>query len=164
MTPMTRISRRGLLRGASATAATLAAVQAGFPHGAFAQGTGPETTKARLGYIPLTDAAPLIVAKEQSLFAKYGLPDVEVVMQPSWPGTQDNLIKGGEAGGIDGAHILTPMPYMMHIGKAGPNVPAIPMAILGRINTNGQAINLSNGFKALGTKLDSSVARPCGRI
>ncbi|MEB3119357.1 MAG: ABC transporter substrate-binding protein, partial [Limnothrix sp.] len=36
----------------------------------------PEVTKAKLGFIALTDAAPLIIAKEKGLFAKYGMPDV----------------------------------------------------------------------------------------
>ncbi len=155
MTAQNTLSRRRLIGG---TAATLASVRAAFPYGAHAQGAGPETTKARLGYIPLTDAAPLIIAKEQSLFAKYGMPDVEVLMQPSWPATRDNLIKGGEAGGTDGAHILTPMPYMMSAGKAGANIPAFPMLILARISTNGQAISMSNAMKPIGTKLDAKVA------
>ena len=64
--------------------------------------------KATLGYIALTDAAPLIIAKEKGFFAKYGMPDVEVSKQASWGATRDNLVLGSERGGIDGAHILTP--------------------------------------------------------
>ncbi|MCA0450813.1 MAG: bicarbonate-binding protein, partial [Proteobacteria bacterium] len=57
---MTRkLGRRSLLKGASATAALFAAARASFPAGAFAQGAGPETKKAVLGYIALTDSAPL---------------------------------------------------------------------------------------------------------
>ena len=70
-----------------------------------------------MGYIALTDAAPLIVAKEKGLFAKYGMPDVEVLKQASWGGTRDNIVLGGGSGGIDGAHILTPLPYLLHTGK-----------------------------------------------
>ena len=40
-------------------------------------------TKALLGFIALTDAAPLFVAKEKGIFAKYGMPDVEVQKQAS---------------------------------------------------------------------------------
>ena len=51
-----------------------------FPFGAHvAQAAGPEVTKAILGYIALMDASPLVIAKEKGLFAKHGLPDVEVV-------------------------------------------------------------------------------------
>ena len=45
--------------------------------------------KATLGYIALTDSAALIVAKEKGLFAKYGMPDVEVAKQASWGATRD---------------------------------------------------------------------------
>ena len=75
--------RRKLLK-TTGTVALLAAVKAAFPFGAHAQAAGPETTKATLGYIALTDAAPLIIAKEKGLFAKHGMPDVEVVKQASW--------------------------------------------------------------------------------
>ena len=68
---------------------------------------------AKLGFIALTDAAPLFVAKEKGFFAKYGMPDVEVLKQASWGATRDNLVLGGEGNGIDGAHILTPMPYLI---------------------------------------------------
>jgi hypothetical protein len=53
------ISRRDLMRQASATAATAAlmsAVKAAFPGGVFAQGAGPEVKKATLGFIALTDS------------------------------------------------------------------------------------------------------------
>ena len=77
----------------------------------------PETTKAKLGFIALTDSAPLIIAKEKGLFEKYGMKDVEVLKQASWGTTRDNIVLGSEAGGIDGAHILTPMPYLISEGK-----------------------------------------------
>ena len=150
------LSRRGLLRGASATAALLAAVRTAFPSGAFAQAPGPETTKANLGYIALTDSAPLIVAKEKGLFAKHGLPDVEVLKQASWGGTRDNLVLGGAAGGIDGAHILTPMPYLIHTGKVVQNSQPVPMAILARLSINGQGISVAKSLMPAGAKLDSS--------
>ena len=70
-----------------------------------------------LGFIALTDASPLFVAKEKGIFAKYGMPDVEVQKQASWGTTRDNLVLGSEGNGIDGAHILTPMPYLISAGK-----------------------------------------------
>ena len=56
-------SRRRFLQ-LSGAAALLAAAKATLPSGAFAQGAGPEVKGTRLGYIALTDAAPLIIAKE----------------------------------------------------------------------------------------------------
>ena len=108
-----RVNRRTLLKTTGATA-LMAAAKTAFPFGAHvAQAAGPETTKANLGFIALTDAAPLFVAKEKGIFKKYGMPDVEVVKQASWGATRDNLVLGSEGNGIDGAHILTPMPYLI---------------------------------------------------
>ena len=141
----------------AATAALLAAARAAAPRGAFAQApTTPEVRKANLGYIALTDASPLIVAKEKGFFAKHGMPDVEVSKQASWGATRDNLVLGGGAGGIDGAHILTPMPYLMHAGRITQNSQPVPMAILARLNTNGQAISVAAKHQATGAKLDAS--------
>ncbi|MGL5131967.1 MAG: ABC transporter substrate-binding protein, partial [Planktothrix sp.] len=47
----------------------------------------PEIATATLGFIALTDSAPLIIALEKGLFAKYGMSDVKVVKQASWPVT-----------------------------------------------------------------------------
>jgi len=152
---MTHPTRRAVLR----TASLLAAARLALPHGARAA-TGPETSKATLGYIALTDSAPLIIAKERGLFAKYGMADVEVTKQASWGGTRDNLVLGGGAGGIDGAHILTPLPYLMQTGKVVQNGQSVPMSILARLNTNGQAISVSKALMSAGAKLDSAPLRP----
>jgi nitrate/nitrite transport system substrate-binding protein len=152
----TKPSRRDVMRGATATAALLAAAGAALPGGAFAQGAGPETKTAKLGYIALTDAAPLIVAKEKGFFAKYGMPDVEVLKQASWGATRDNLVLGGEANGIDGAHILSPLPYLMTAGKVTQNSMPAPMVILARLNLDAQAISVASEHKEL--KLGTSAA------
>src|SRR5580692_8613033 len=100
-------SRRTFLKASAATSTLLSAVHAVFPFGAYvAEAAGPVITKANLGFIALTDAAPLFVAKEKGIFAKYGMPDVEVQKQASWGATRDNLVLVGEGNGIDGAHIL----------------------------------------------------------
>ncbi|MBL6454099.1 ABC transporter substrate-binding protein [Belnapia sp. T6] len=144
----------------AATAALLAAARATTPRGAFAQGaTTPEVKKAVLGYIALTDAAPLIIAKERGLFAKYGMPEVEVSKQASWGATRDNLVLGGERGGIDGAHILTPLPYLMTAGKVTQNGQPVPMVITARLNTNGQALSVGEKHKALKPTIDSSALK-----
>ncbi|WP_421736422.1 CmpA/NrtA family ABC transporter substrate-binding protein [Caulobacter sp.] len=149
------LTRRNALLGA---AATVAAVKAAFPAGAHAAGMGPEVAKARLGFIALTDSAPLIIAKERGLFAKHGLPDLEVVKQASWAATRDNLVLGSERGGIDGAHILSPMPYLMSTGAITGGAPT-PMYILARLNTNGQGISVGNDLKAVKVGLNSAGAK-----
>jgi nitrate/nitrite transport system substrate-binding protein len=112
-----------------------------------------ETTKAKLGFIPLTDAAPVIIAKEKGFFAKYGMTDVEVIKQKSWPVTRDNLKIGSSGDGIDGAHILSPMPYLLTLNDK------VPMYILARLNTNGQAISVANKLKDFKVGLQSKALK-----
>ena len=115
---------------------------------ATSSGDGPEVSGATLGFIALTDASPLIIAKEKGFFEKHGMPDVKVVKQTSWAGTRDNLELGSDRGGIDGAHILTPMPYLLTTGSITKSQKPLPMYILARLNVNGQGLSLSNEFLA----------------
>jgi nitrate/nitrite transport system substrate-binding protein len=143
-----KISRRQVLKTAAVSAAA-AGLSALLPKPLFAATATPETTKAILGFIALTDSAPLIVAREKGLFAKYGMPDVEVVKQASWGTTRDNLVLGSAGNGIDGAHILTPMPYLMSTGKITQNNVPTPMYILARLNLDGQGISIGAEYASL---------------
>ena len=86
-------SRRALMHGGASLFVGLAP----FSRGVFAQSAGPETANIKLGYIALTDAAPLIVAKEKGLFDKQGLTGVDILKQASWGALRDNLVLGGAA-------------------------------------------------------------------
>jgi nitrate/nitrite transport system substrate-binding protein len=154
---MSNLSRRKFLITAGATTATAVLINAcggsktsepsaSSPSTAASPGAAdaPEVTTAKLGFIALTDCAPLIIAKEKGFFEKYGMKDVEVKKQTSWATTRDNLELGSDKGGIDGAHILSPMPYLMTVGKITKS--PIPMYILARLNTDGQGISLSNEY------------------
>jgi nitrate/nitrite transport system substrate-binding protein len=168
---MSQVSRRRFLwtAGATASAAILAnACTSTAPETPAASGSAapgspapaaaaitPEVTTAKLGFIALTDSAPLIIAKEKGIFAKYGMPDVEVTKQASWGATRDNLVLGSSGGGIDGAHILTPIPYLMETGKVTDGKP-VPMYILARLNLNGQGIVLANAYKDLNVSKDAA--------
>ncbi|MBC8131149.1 MAG: ABC transporter substrate-binding protein [Rhizobiaceae bacterium] len=154
--------RRTFLKTSAATigtAALFSAIGASFPGGVFAQGAGPETTKAVLGFIALTDSAPLIIAKEKGYFEKHGMPDVEVVKQSSWGTTRDNLVLGSAGSGIDGAHILTPIPYLISAGKVTQNNQPLPMVILTRLNLDAQGISVGKAHAELNVGLDSSVLK-----
>jgi nitrate/nitrite transport system substrate-binding protein len=151
------LSRRSFLRQTAGTAALLAAAKASFIGGAHvAEAAGPEVTKAVLGYIALIDASALVIAKEKGLFAKHGMPDVDVAKQASWGATRDNLVLGSESNGIDGAHILTPMPYLISTGKVTQNNVPTPMYLLARLNLDAQAISVANEYKDLKVTTDAS--------
>ena len=149
------VSRRTILK-TTATAALVTAVRTAFPSGAFAAAAEPEVKGAKIGFIALTDAAPLIIAAEKGLFAKHGMPDVEVLKQASWGATRDNLVLGGASNGIDGAHILTPMPYLMHTGKVTQNNVPVPMALIARLNLDSQGISVAKEYAETGVQLDAS--------
>jgi nitrate/nitrite transport system substrate-binding protein len=144
-----------------------------------ASGGDTEVKSAILGFIALTDAAPVIIAKEKGLFAKHGMPDVKVMKQTSWAVTRDNLELGGERGGIDGAHILSPMPLLLAAGKITKSKQPLPMYTLARLNTQGQGISaskdlldekltinnkegLAKATNSLGRKLKAAVTFPGG--
>jgi len=152
-----KVGRRALVKAAAIGGAT-AAVGASFgAMPAMAAGTKPEVTGATLGFIALTDAAPLIIAKELGLFAKYGMPDVNVVKQASWAATRDNIVLGSGAGGIDGAHILSPMPYFLTLGTIGK---ATPMHILARLNVNGQGITVEKEYLSAHADINAGRMKP----
>ena len=156
-TKKTAISRRTLLKAGAGTAALFGALQTKFPGGVhIAEAAGPEVKKAILGYIALIDASPLAIAKEKGFFAKHGMPDVEVSKQASWGATRDNLVLGSEKNGIDGAHILTPMPYLISTGKVTQNNVPTPMYLMARLNLDAQAISVAQEYKDLKVTTDAS--------
>jgi len=145
------LTRRFVLRTAAFSAATVLLA----PLVAQAGPGKPETTNVELGFIALTDAAPLIIAKEKGFFDKQGMPGVKLMKQTSWAVTRDNLELGGEKGGIDGAHILSPMPYLLTTGAISKSRQPVPMVLLARLNTQGQAISSSKEFLAEKFKVKS---------
>ena len=62
---------------------------------------GIERSNLKLGFIKLTDIAPLVVAKEKGFFAEEGL-NVTLEPQANWK----VLLDGVTAGDLDGAHML----------------------------------------------------------
>jgi nitrate/nitrite transport system ATP-binding protein len=99
-----------------------------------------EKTTLSLGYVPTTDAAPLIVAQEKGLFAKYGLQNVQLVPHTSWQAIADGVANQT----LDAAQMLTGMPLAMRLGVGGkPRLPMMTSLVLAR---NGNAITLGKQF------------------
>ena len=98
----------------------------------------------------------LVIAKEKGHFAKHGMPDVEVAKQASWGATRDNVVLGSEKNGIDGAHILSPMPYLISTGKVTQNNVPTPMYLVARLNLEAQAVSVANEYKDLKVTTDAS--------
>lgn len=161
---MRKIHRRKFIASASAAvlAHTLTSSKNSFvtatpinPNFYAANGNTPEVKNAVLGFIPVTSACPVIIAKAKGFFAKYGMPDVQVKRMPSWSVLRDQLMLGGADDGVDGAHLLFPMVYLMATGEISYGR-KIPMYILARLNVNGQGISVANSYQNLKLGLDSS--------
>lgn len=93
----------------------------------------------RLGFIPLTDCAPIVMAKELGLFEKYGV-NVEVTKEASWANVRDKILTGE----LDGAHCLFSMPFSVYTGVGGKEGSEMRIAMV--LSNNGQAISLSKDF------------------
>lgn len=93
----------------------------------------------RLGIIPLTDCAPIVMAKELGLFEKYGV-NVEVSKEASWANVRDKILTGE----LEGAHCLSSMPLSVYTGVGGKAGSEMKIAMI--LNNNGQAITLSKDF------------------
>ncbi len=104
--------------------------------------TSAYAKKIRLGFIPLTDCAPLVAAKELGLFAKYGV-DVELSKEASWANVRDKILLGE----LDGAHCLFSMPLSVYTGIGGKAGSEMKIAMM--LSNNGQAISLSKDFCGL---------------
>ena len=96
----------------------------------------------KFGFIPLTDCASLIMAKELGYFDKYGV-DVEISKEASWANVRDKILTGE----LSGAHCLFGMPFSVYTGLGGKAGSVMKLAMV--LNNNGQAITLSKKFCGL---------------
>lgn len=92
----------------------------------------------RLGFVPLNDAAPLVVAREKGFFAAEGL-DVELSREASWATVRDKVAVGA----LDGAHMLAPMAIAASLGVGGERAPMVaPLSL----NLSGSAFTVSKSL------------------
>jgi ABC-type nitrate/sulfonate/bicarbonate transport system substrate-binding protein len=109
--------------------------------------------KLRIGFIPLADAAALIVAVDRGFTAEEGL-DVELLREVSWSNVRDKL----NIGMFDAAHLLAPVAIASSLGLGHVKVPIIAPFNLG---LNGNAITVTNALqKALEDKAEGDLADP----
>lgn len=135
------ISRRRLLQAGAALGGAM--LLPGVMQAAWAGGSDkPEQTRVRVGFIPLTDCAPLAIAAAKGFDQKYGITTV-ASKEASWAAVRDKLV----AGELDAAHILYGLLYGLELGIASkPQA----MANLMTLNRNGQAITLSSELQEKG--------------
>jgi NitT/TauT family transport system ATP-binding protein len=91
-----------------------------------------------MGFIPLLDCAPLVVAAEKGFAAAEGL-ELRLIRETSWANIRDRLIVGH----FDVAHMLGPMAVASSIGIGHLTVPMAAPASLG---LGGNAITVSSAL------------------
>ena len=96
-----------------------------------------EQTTVNVGYIPLTDCAPLLIAKEKGFFAKYGIEQVNLIQAASWDAIGSHIVSGE----IHAAQMVAGMPLALTLGMNGQ--PSIPISVPLVLSRNGNAITLS---------------------
>jgi nitrate/nitrite transport system substrate-binding protein len=119
--------------------------------GGSASAAAPEKDELRLGFIKLTDCAPLVIAKELGFFEEEDLY-VTIEAQANWKILLDRVI----AGEIDGAHMLAGQPIGATIG-VGTHA-AIVTAF--SMDLNGNAITVSNDVWRRMQQADPKLAQP----
>jgi nitrate/nitrite transport system substrate-binding protein len=90
----------------------------------------------RIGFIPLTDCASVVMADRLGLYQQYGL-NVEVTKESSWANVRDKLLTGE----LQAAHCLFGMPFSVYTGVGGTAGTELKVAMM--LNANGQAITLA---------------------
>ena len=129
------MTRRRVIQGAAVGTAGLV-IDPALRAAAYAQGSDkPEKEEVRIGFIPLTDCASVVMASVLGFDKKYGVKIVPT-KEASWAGVRDKLVNGE----LDMAHVLYGLVYGVHLGVSGPKK---DMAVLMTLNNNGQAITLS---------------------
>jgi two-component system, oxyanion-binding sensor len=100
----------------------------------------PIAPSLRVGYVALTDAAPLLAAEEFGFFARQGLR-VSLSEEGAWAAVRDKLALGA----LDGAHLLGPMPIALACGLGGVSA---SLSVGAGIGSNGNTITLSRALAA----------------
>ncbi|MGF6214247.1 CmpA/NrtA family ABC transporter substrate-binding protein [Comamonas sp. 4034] len=125
-------------------------------HGAWAAGSdAPEKKEVKIGFIPLTDCASVVMASVLGLDQKYGVKIIPS-KEASWAGVRDKLVNGE----LDFSHVLYGLVYGLQLGVGGPKK---DMAVLMHLNNNGQAISLSKALADKGAVDGPSLAKVMGK-
>ncbi|MEF9947063.1 MAG: CmpA/NrtA family ABC transporter substrate-binding protein [Comamonas sp.] len=121
-------------------------------HGVWAAGSdAPEKKEVKIGFIPLTDCASVVMASVLGFDQKYGVKIVPS-KEASWASVRDKMVNGE----LDFAHVLYGLVYGLHLGIGGPKK---DMAVLMNLNNNGQAITLSKALADKGAVDGASLAK-----
>ncbi|WP_341853897.1 ABC transporter substrate-binding protein [Brachybacterium sp. GPGPB12] len=104
----------------------------------------------RIAYLPITDAAPPLIAHSRGLFAEAGVEVAEPVRSRSWATMGEALL----AGSVDLVHLLFPMAPQMRLDLGA------DITVLGANHSGGSALTLGRDVPELGALAGSTLAVP----
>ena len=148
--------RRFVTHAAMGTAALVASMTPGLRASVWAAGSdAPEKKEVKVGFIPLTDCASVVMASVKGFDKKYGIT-ITPSKEASWAAVRDKLVNGE----LDASHVLYGLIYGVQMGIGGPKK---DMAVLMNLNHNGQAITLSSLLREKGAVDGESLAKLIAR-
>ncbi|BAC89510.1 nitrate ABC transporter ATP-binding protein [Gloeobacter violaceus] len=108
-----------------------------------------EKTALAVGFVPLSDCAPLVIAQEKGFFAHHGL-EVSLSREPSWKAVLEGLVEER----LDAAQIVAPMAFAGMLGGAG-----VPLVASLDLTRNGNAVTLHRRYWDQGVRDREGFAR-----
>lgn len=136
--------------GQTAPAQTAPAQTAVAPSPAAATTPGGEKMSLRIGYLPITDATPLLLAHARDLYAAEGLSAERPTLFRGW----SQVAEAFQARQVDVVHILMPMAIWMRFGQN------FPVKVVAWDHTDGSALTVGNGVTSLADLAGQTVAIP----
>ena len=142
------LTRRDFLRLSALTAASVAAplLSAG---DARAQGAGSDVP-TKIGYLPITDATPLLVAHARKLFEAEGLRTEKPRLFRTWA----QIVEAFVAGQVNVIHLLSPATLWVRYGTR------FPAKVVAWNHVNGSALTVAPGINSVAELGGRTVAIP----
>lgn len=104
----------------------------------------------RVGYLPITDASPLLLAHASGLLADQGFTAGKPTLLRSWPDLAESL----QAGSVDVVHMLMPLAVQLRFGAG------LPLKVVAWNHTNGSALTVSEKISTVADLAGETVAVP----
>src|SRR5690606_19741763 len=160
------LDRRRVLRGAGVGLAGLAgaaligcgdedgdgngATPAGTTGTGGAAGAGLEKTDVRVGYLPITDATPLILAHAMGYYQEAGLEAADPTLFRGW----SQIAEAFQARQVDVVHLLMPMAIWLRFGQD------FPLKLVAWNHTGGSALTVAHDINSMEDLAGTTVGIP----
>ncbi|MFF4989435.1 ABC transporter substrate-binding protein [Streptosporangium saharense] len=104
----------------------------------------------RIGYLPITDAAPLLLAHDSGQFANRGITTPPPILYRGWA----PLVEALQGGNVDIVHLLMPLAVQLRYDAK------VPVKVLAWNHTNGSALTVAHKVNSVDDLVGTNVAIP----